>query len=165
MWPMGHARPWLRHEGAAVRGPHPRQEGSVRAMEKIPPVESVMSSSVVSVEIDAPVRVAEDIMTDHEIRHLPVTDKEMLVGVLSDRDIAFMSNAGEADLRDVLYVRDVCSLDIYSVERDEPLDRVVLQMADRHLGSAIVARDGQVIGIFTVTDACRVLGRLLSGEI
>ena len=48
---------------------------------------------------------------------------------------------------------------------DEPLDRVVLQMADRHLGSAMVARDGRVIGIFTVTDACRVLGRLLSGEL
>jgi hypothetical protein len=38
-------------------------------------------------------------------------------------------------------------------------------MAERHLGSAIVAREGQVIGIFTVTDACRVLSRLLQGEI
>ena len=69
-------------------------------MEKIPLIESVMTSSVLSVEIDEPVRVAEDIMTDHEVRHLPVTDSEMLVGVLSDRDIAFMSNAGATDLLD-----------------------------------------------------------------
>lgn len=143
------------------RRPRPREEGSVRAMEKIPPVESVMSSSVLSVEIDASVRVAEDIMTDHEVRHLPVTDKEMLVGVLSDRDIAFMSNAGEADLRDLLYVRDVCSLDIYSVERDEPLDRVLSEMADRHIGSAIVTDGGKLAGVFTATDACRYFAEFL----
>jgi len=130
-------------------------------MEKIPPVGSVMTTSVLSVEIDAPVRVAEDLMTDHEVRHLPVTDKEMLVGVLSDRDIAFMSNAGEGDLRDLLYVRDVCSLDIYSVERDEPLDRVLSEMADRHIGSAIVTDGGKLAGVFTATDACRHFAEFL----
>ncbi len=120
-----------------------------------------MTTSVLSVEIDAPVRVAEDLMTDHEVRHLPVTDKEMLVGVLSDRDIAFMSNAGEGDLRDLLYVRDVCSLDIYSVERDEPLDRVLSEMADRHIGSAIVTDGGKLAGVFTATDACRHFAEFL----
>lgn len=130
-------------------------------MEKIPPVGSVMTTSVLSVEIDAPVRVAEDLMTDHEVRHLPVTDNEMLVGVLSDRDIAFMSNAGEGDLRDRLYVRDVCSLDIYSVESDEPLDRVLSEMADRHIGSAIVTDGGKLAGVFTATDACRRFAEFL----
>jgi CBS domain-containing protein len=124
-------------------------------MEKIPPVESVMTASVLSVEIDETVRVAEDIMTDHEVRHLAVTDSGMLVGVLSDRDIAFMSNAGDADLRDRLRVRDVCSLDVYSVERDETLDRVLSEMADRHIGSAIVTDGGKIAGVFTATDACR----------
>ena len=130
-------------------------------MEKIPPIESVMSKAVLSVEIDAPVRVAEDIMTDNEVRHLPVTDSEILVGVLSDRDIAFTQNAGEADLRDLLYVRDVCSLDVYSVERDEPLDRVLAEMADRHIGSAIVTDGGKLVGVFTATDACRHFAEFL----
>ena len=130
-------------------------------MEKIPPVESVMTSSVLSVDINASVRVAEDIMSDHEVRHLPVTDAEMLVGVLSDRDIAFMSNAGATDLLDRLRVRDVCSLDVYSVERDEPLDRVLGEMADRHIGSAIVTDGGKVVGVFTATDACRHFAEFL----
>ena len=130
-------------------------------MEKIPPVESVMTSFVLSVEIDEPVRVAEDIMTDHEVRHLAVTDSEMLVGVVSDRDIAFVSNEGDAGLRDRLRVRDVCSLDVYSVERDEPLDRVLSEMADRHIGSAIVTDGGKVVGVFTATDACRHFAEFL----
>jgi acetoin utilization protein AcuB len=113
------------------------------------------------VDIDEPVRVAEDIMTDHEVRHLPVTETEMLVGVLSDRDIAFMSNAGETNLTDRLRVRDVCSLDVYSVERDEPLDRVLSEMADRHIGSAIVTDGGKLSGVFTATDACRYFAEFL----
>jgi acetoin utilization protein AcuB len=130
-------------------------------MEKIPPVESVMTSLVLSVGIDEPVRVAEDLMTDHEVRHLAVTDSEMLVGVVSDRDIAFMSNAGETDLRDCLRVRDVCALDVYSVERNEPLDRVLSEMADRHIGSAIVTDGGKLSGVFTATDACRCFAEYL----
>ena len=130
-------------------------------MEKIPPVESVMTPFVLSVEIDEPVRFAEDIMTDHEVRHLAVTDSEMLVGVVSDRDIAFLSNQGDADLRDRLRVRDVCSLDVYSVERDEPLDRVLSEMADRHIGSVIVTEGGKAAGVFTATDACRHFAEFL----
>ena len=130
-------------------------------MEKIPPVESVMTSFVLSVEIDEPVRVAEDIMTDHEVRHLAVTDSEMLVGVLSDRDIAFVANEGDADLRDRLLVRDVCSLDVYSVERNERLDRVLMEMAERHIGSAIVTDAGKIAGVFTATDACRSFAEFL----
>jgi CBS domain-containing protein len=141
--------------------PHQKQEGSVREMEKIPPVESVMTSFVLSVEIDELVRVAEDIMTDHEVRHLAVTDSEMLVGVVSDRDIAFVSNEGDADLRDRLRVRDVCSLDVYSVERDEPLDSVLSEMADRHIGSVIVTEAGKAAGVFTATDACRHFAEFL----
>jgi CBS domain-containing protein len=143
---------------------HPREEGGVRKMTKIPPVGSVMTSSVLSVEIDAPVRAAEDIMTDHEVRHLAVTESQLLVGVLSDRDIAFVSNAGEPDLRDSLRVRDVCSLDVYSVERDEPLDRVVSEMAERHIGSVMVTDGGKVSGVFTATDACRYLAEFLRGR-
>jgi CBS domain-containing protein len=130
-------------------------------MEKIPPVGSVMTKSVLSVEIDQPVRVAEDIMTDHEVRHLPVTESETLVGVVSDRDIAFVSNAGDADLRDRLRVRDVCSLDVYSVERDAPLDRVLAEMARRHIGSVIVMEGGRIAGVFTATDACRCFAEFL----
>jgi len=31
-------------------------------------------------------------------------------------------------------------------------------------GSALVVRKGKLVGIFTVTDACRVLGEILKGR-
>lgn len=130
-------------------------------MKKIPPIESVMTPFALSVEIDDLVRVAEDLMTDHEIRHLAVTDSGVLVGVVSDRDIAFTSNTADSDLRDRLRVRDVCSLDVYSVEREEHLDAVLMEMAERHIGSAIVTDRGKIVGVFTATDACRSFAEFL----
>jgi CBS domain-containing protein len=112
-------------------------------MKKIPPIESVMTPFAFTVEIGEPIRVAEDMMIDHEIRHLAVTDSGALVGVVSDRDIAFTS------------------LDVYAVERNERLDCVLAEMAERHIGSAIVTDGGKVAGVFTATDACRSFAEFL----
>lgn len=125
-------------------------------MAQIPPIRSLMTETPLTVEIDASVRIAQDLMIDHEIRHLPVVEASRLVGILSDRDIAAMENDAESDdLADRLRVRDVCSLDFYAVEPEEPLDQVLLAMAERRIGSVVVTESGKVAGLFTATDACR----------
>ena len=129
--------------------------------EEMPVVGSVMTRSPLSVPIDATVSVAEDMMIDNEVRHLPVTDGEALVGIVSDRDIAFSSNVSDSDLADRLRVRDVCSLDVYTVPPDEPLDAVLSEMVRRHLGSVVVTEHGKIAGVFTVTDACRYFAEYL----
>jgi acetoin utilization protein AcuB len=129
-------------------------------------VGSVMTRLPFVVSIDDGIDAAESIMKEHGVRHVPVVDGDALVGIVSQRDVALLLNPALSfgDRRRVR-TRSVCTRNPYVVAEDEPLDRVVLEMADRHLGSAIVARDGQVIGIFTVTDACRVLSRLLREEL
>lgn len=125
-------------------------------MVQIPPIRSLMTASPLTVEIDASVRTAQDLMIDHEIRHLPVVEENRLVGILSDRDIAAVENDAESDdLADRLRVREVCSLDFYSVEPEEPLDSVLMEMAERRIGSVVVTESGKVAGLFTATDACR----------
>jgi CBS domain-containing protein len=137
------------------------QKSGLDAAEQMPSVGSVMTRSPVSVPIDAMVSVAEDIMIDNEVRHLPVTDSEALVGIVSDRDIAFSSNVSESDLAERLRVRDVCSLDVYTVAPEEPLDAVLSEMARRHLGSVVITEHGKIAGVFTVTDACRYFAEYL----
>ena len=56
---------------------------------------------------------------------------------------------------------DVQRADIYAVERDEPLDRVLAEMAERHIGSAVVTDGGKLVGVFTATDACRYFAEYL----
>ena len=126
-----------------------------RSSISIPTVGSVMTPAPIGISIEETVRVAEDLMIDRQVRHLPVLDGETLVGVISDRDLAFSSNAAESGLAERLTVRDVCSLDVYDVGPDEPLDAVLSEMADRRLGSVLVTKEGRLAGIFTATDACR----------
>ena len=109
-----------------------------------------------SVDVSDSLRRARDLMTEHDVRHLPVVNKYELLGILTDRDL---KRALDPDLglppKDELFVRDVYLPDPYVVDDRSPLDDVLEHMATHHLGSALVTKHGRLAGIFTSTDACR----------
>lgn len=128
----------------------------------IPLVRSVMTPFPHSVKAGDPLLRARALMEEHQVRHLPVTEDDRLVGVVTDRDL---KRALDPELglppKDKLLVRDVFVADAYVVEGGEPLDLVLEQMAAKHIGSALVTRDGLLIGILTATDACRLFSEHL----
>jgi acetoin utilization protein AcuB len=131
-------------------------------MKHMPQVVAVMTPFPHSVDIDSPVAAAIGLMKERGFRHLPVVEEGALRGVLTDRDVRSalgrnigFHNAGE------LRVRDLFQDDAYTVEADVPLDQVAATMAERHIGSALVTKQGKLVGVFTATDACRALARVL----
>lgn len=122
----------------------------------------VMTAHLWVIGEDAPLRQARNVMVEHEIHHLPVVQGDRCVGMLTDRDV---KRALDPDLglppKDELFVRDICVFDVYAVGPDEPLERVLREMADRHIGSALVVTGRQVRGILTASDACRVFADFL----
>jgi acetoin utilization protein AcuB len=54
------------------------------------------------------------------------------------------------------------SQEVFTVSPDSPLRMAAQEMAERKLGSAVVVEHGNVVGVFTATDACRVLALVLS---
>ena len=133
----------------------------LQAIDGIPSIEDVMTASPLFVEIDADIRAADDLMQDHDVRHLPVIEGGVLVGILSDRDIAAVWSVVNADPDKHIEVRSICSLDVYAVGVEEKLDHVLMEMAERRIGSAVVAKGEKIVGIFTATDACRCFGAFL----
>jgi acetoin utilization protein AcuB len=127
-------------------------------MDHIPSIRSVMTPFPHFVAAGDSLLAARALMVEHEVRHLPVKEGDRLVGMLTDRDL---KRALDPDLglppKDELFVRDVSVPDAYTVDTSEPLDGVLEEMAARHLGSVIVTSHGRLAGIFTSTDACRVL--------
>jgi len=129
--------------------------------DRIPSVMAVMTPFPWFIHIEDRLRHAEEVMAEHDIRHLPVTQDGQLVGVVSQRDIQLVESSTDPGERDGLQVRDACVLDAYVVDVGEPLDGVLLEMARRHIGSTLVVKHGKLAGILTVTDACRAFGHFL----
>ena len=138
---------------------------SLRNLKHMPHVMAVMTPFPYSIDIDEGLIRATEMMELHNIRHLPVMQHGELVSVISDRDIkmALDPRAGLPPVGE-LKVRNACVIDAYIVNTTDPLDGVLLHMADAHIGSALVVKDERLAGILTSTDACRFLGELLRAQ-
>lgn len=127
-----------------------------------PHVRAAMTPFPRSIEIDTSLEGADEIMSKHRIRHLPVTDRGELVGILSQRDLQTLkASVGGSDELDRITITSAVTRKPYVVDSLEPLDRVAAEMARRHIGSALVVHEGKLAGIFTSTDACRYLSEVL----
>ena len=125
-------------------------------MTGIPLVKSVMTAFPHSIALDAPLKSAEELMARHAIRHLPVVEGGKLVGIISERDVNLgMSLSPSAYDSKQLMVSAAYIPQPYAVEMNARIDIVLREMVERHIGSAIVTKDGKVTGIFTATDACQ----------
>lgn len=131
----------------------------------VPQILAYMTPFPYSVDVDAPLAEAHAFLRARRIRHLPVTERGRLAGVLTDRDIklALGPDLGSPPERE-LSVRDVFQPEPYVVDTGTPLLSVAATMAEKHLGSALVTRGDMLVGIFTTTDACRALARVLGEQ-
>jgi acetoin utilization protein AcuB len=109
-----------------------------------------------------PLTQAAEFMRTQGIRHLPVLEGGAVVGILSDRDLR--NTEAFADSMH-LVVADVMTASPYCVPVGTPLIEVARTMTREKYGSAIVLnRIGSVVGIFTTTDAMKLLTELLEDE-
>ena len=121
-----------------------------------------MTPSPHTISQDQPLSMAHLRMREHGIRHLPVTEKRALVGVLSERDLGLVESSSVAGgWNEGLSVRSACVLDSFVVGLDAPLDWVLHEMAERHIGCALVVKNKKLVGILTQSDACRLLAGFL----
>ncbi len=96
-------------------------------------------------------------MTEHDIRHLPVLSNGKIAGVITDRDIQ-VAGSLTGDRVVPLLVREACHMPAYVAARDDPLDEVLEEMAERQLSSVVVVdHRGKLIGIVTLSNVCRLL--------
>lgn len=126
---------------------------------KVPSLRSCMTPFPHTIDIAETASVALLKMEEYGIHHLPVTEQHQLMGIVSQRDI--VRSLGKNSIQEEILVRDVYHSDLYSVELDAYLPTVLLTLAERNIGCAVVLRHGKLAGIFTVTDACRSFAEFL----
>jgi acetoin utilization protein AcuB len=136
----------------------------VKKYKKIPYVGSVMTPFPYFADTDDEIAEVERLMDAHHVAHIPVQQDGRVVGIVSERDLhhfidRFLPNSDKAHIR----ARDIM-LEPYIVTFETPLNTVAVEMAKRHIGSAIVLHHEKLAGILSTTDLCRILVEIFESE-
>jgi acetoin utilization protein AcuB len=126
-------------------------------------IESYMTLCPHAIGIEQSAKLAREMMRKYQIRHLPVQSGGKLVGIVSDRDIKFASGWVKSEEAE-LDIEDVYTPEPYTVAPETPLSDVLTVLVREQISCALVAVEGKVKGVFTTTDACRILAERLSKD-
>lgn len=137
-------------------------------------VRDVMTGDLLTIDPEASLREAADLMKRRGIRHLPVVHRTgRLVGILTDRDIthmAFMpalSGYLSWDPRRLKTprVRDAMTWSVVTTDPEAPLAQAGFTMFQRRIGSLPVVENGRLVGILTERDVLAALHKAQGTEI
>ena len=121
------------------------------------PVDEFTTPDPVTASEDLMIDELRELMVKHGIRHLPIVRDEVVVGVISDRDVRLVAGLSIAEKFQVR-AGDLMSPNPVSVHASASLDEVAFLMSEKKVGSVIVNDDdGAFVGIFTTTDALNAL--------
>jgi acetoin utilization protein AcuB len=139
-------------------------------------VKEAMSKDPFTIDPEAPLATALDVMRSRRLRHLPVVDEGgRLVGIITDRDLRlaaygpvvaeYLSARAQRQVRQVgetlenLRVRDLMTWGVVTTRPEAPLAHAALIMAERRIGSLPVVDDGALVGMLTERDVLEALSR------
>jgi acetoin utilization protein AcuB len=133
-----------------------------------------MTPNPITVTPQATLADVWDLMREADIRHVPVVQAGVLVGMVSDRDLASLDVArvltadGADALRRALAtpVVTIMSSDVISVGMEGDLDDVVELMLEHKVGAIPVVRPDtrDVMGIVSYIDVLRGIQDLVAEE-
>jgi signal-transduction protein with cAMP-binding, CBS, and nucleotidyltransferase domain len=126
-------------------------------------VDQIMTSPLLTITPDRPMLDASHLMETNHVRHLCVSDKEEIVGVISVRDLVryFIDSEGGPirDLDNVFRPLSVLRVLMQTTMETIASERTVLEatqtMAEKRIGSLLVLEAGDMVGIVTETDVVR----------
>ncbi|MEM9695868.1 MAG: CBS domain-containing protein [Myxococcota bacterium] len=128
-------------------------------------VADLMTAEVVTLDADDDLVQADQLMRLGRMRHLPVVDKDKVVGLITHRDILkaqvtlLARLAGRDKNADDTYIslraRELMNVDPVSVRSDTPAKEAAKMMLNNKFGCLPVIDDGELKGIITEADFLR----------
>ena len=114
-----------------------------------------MTTDVVSVPAQESLDRARQLLREHRIRHLPVTDGDRLLGIATEQDLRF--GEAMASRSGPIVVADVMTASVISVGPEATVEQAAMIMAENKVGGLpVVDSDDRLIGIITESDIINV---------
>lgn len=130
-------------------------------------IESIMTKRPAHIGPEASVFAALNLLNELDVRHLPVVEAGELRGIISDRDLKYLSpaeldKASEAqsrlDLSEKLKkkVSEVMSTDLIYLNPESSIKEAIDLMLDQKVGAIpIVSVDNSLVGIVSYIDVIK----------
>jgi acetoin utilization protein AcuB len=125
-------------------------------------IKDIMTPQPLTLTIENTVSDALSVLKSRkDIRHLPVTDDEELVGIVSERDLrsilgylTAMSERGRVAEVDLLHysVDRIMTRGVFTVRSDDPLIKAARLFGERKIGALPVVDGKHLAGIVSYTD-------------
>ena len=124
-------------------------------------VADLMTREVATLGRNDTLSIADQLMTQKRIRHLPVLDDDGdLAGIVSQRDLfrgalvkALGYGSSQQDkVMGMLVVKEVMQTDVVTATPEMPIREAAQAMIERKIGCLPVLKDGKLVGILTEGD-------------
>ncbi len=127
--------------------------------------QDMMTHNVITASPDISLALAQRLMHDHSIRHLPVVSGERLVGIVTDRDLRKASPSPTTTLSpaEITYymgttpIATCMTCDVVAIHPEEDLAQGVRRLLEGQFDCLPVVAGGQLVGIVTAIDLLRGL--------
>lgn len=135
-------------------------------------VSELMATDVVTVGRNDDLLLVDEIMAERHIRHIPVVEDDVVVGLVSQRDLfkARMSSImgyGEKGQRGFLHtalVKEIMAHPVITIAPETSVTEAIDLILDKGIGCLPVVKDRQLLGIVTKTDLLQRLRTLGATE-
>lgn len=128
------------------------------------PIQEFTTPYPVTAREDSSIDELLDIVKNLKVRHIPIMSDGKITGIVSERDLRIVS-ALSAREKFLVRANDLMTPDPVTFQNDTSIEDVILEMSEKKIGSVLVAnKNGDLQGIFTVTDALDVLVEILRGR-
>jgi acetoin utilization protein AcuB len=129
-----------------------------------------MTEGVLAVDTYDSIGIARELMAKHRVNQLPVLENDVIVGIVTDRDLrdAYPTSMAIGETKKIdefaarYTVEEVMSHDVFTVEPDTPLATAVSLLRRHRIGALPVVEGKELVGIITRSD---ILDFILSGGI
>lgn len=123
-----------------------------------PPVSACMVRDPDTIDPTAQVAYLADYLDSADYRHLPVTDGERLLGIVSDRDVRMAVGRG---MTEDTPVSEIMARDPVTIGPDEPVSRAAELMRQNRFSALPVEEEARLMGLITSTDVLEHCARVL----
>jgi len=115
-------------------------------------VESIMSYPVTKICSSSPLKEAARLMIEKKIRRIVICDSGNMEGILTASDMIGNLPEAEETMKAWFEVDYFMTKKVVTADEKTLVDHIALIMAEKRIGSVIITKDGEPMGIFTERD-------------